>query len=304
MNLEWIDDLLAIIDTGSLSQAAQSRFITQPAFSRRIRTIELKMGVPLIDRTRKPIQAMPALFNLEPRLRDASEVLHELKRDLSSASSEHNELVLGGQHAISSTTTPMLVQAISEHADSRIRLRSANREDCLSLLFTRQIDIALLYRLVGEDTSEKELFMDTHTLDEELLVPVISKQQHANFNTEWKKGSMRIIAYPRNVFLGDVMHRKLLTQLDDSIDVRWSTETALTSAALQLALSGNGVAWIPLTLAGRAIERKELIRLDPKLPVESMSIVAHKLAQQEKAHVTAAWHQITSGQPFRTTDAV
>jgi len=143
MNLEGIDDLLAVVDCGSLSEAAQRRFITQPAFSRRIRAIEKNMGAVLIDRARKPVRAQPALMALEPRLREASQLLHELKRDLSAANSERGELVLVGQHAISTTLAPGLVTAVSENNNTQIRLRSANREDCLSLLLSRQVDVAL-----------------------------------------------------------------------------------------------------------------------------------------------------------------
>jgi DNA-binding transcriptional LysR family regulator len=40
MRLEWLDDILAVAQTGSFSEAAQKRHLTQSAFSRRIRTIE------------------------------------------------------------------------------------------------------------------------------------------------------------------------------------------------------------------------------------------------------------------------
>ena len=41
---------LAVIRTGSFSQAAQSLFITQPALSRRIRALEEELGYRLLDR--------------------------------------------------------------------------------------------------------------------------------------------------------------------------------------------------------------------------------------------------------------
>ena len=40
MRLDWLDDLLAVLEQGSLSRAAESRQLTQPAFSRRIKAIE------------------------------------------------------------------------------------------------------------------------------------------------------------------------------------------------------------------------------------------------------------------------
>lgn len=292
MNLEWIDDLIAVIDTGSLSNAAQRRFITQPAFSRRIRVIEKNMGITLIDRARKPVQAQPSLIALEPRLREASQLLHDLKRDLSNADSKRGELILAGQHAINSTLAPLLVTALGMDGEIRIRLRSANREDCLSLLLTRQVDIALLYQLQHEPSSTREAFVETHVLGKELLIPVVSTEQRSILKREMNGGTMRIIAYPRDVFLGDVLHRKLLPLLDKSIEIKLITETALTSATMQLVLAGNGVAWLPLSLAKNAIHRGELTRLDTSLPVETMSIVALRLAQQDKATIETGWNCI------------
>lgn len=45
---------LAVIRTGSFSQAAQSLFITQPALSRRIRALEEELGYRLLDRRKAP----------------------------------------------------------------------------------------------------------------------------------------------------------------------------------------------------------------------------------------------------------
>lgn len=41
---------LAVTRTGSFSQAAQSLFISQPALSRRIRTLEEELGFRLLER--------------------------------------------------------------------------------------------------------------------------------------------------------------------------------------------------------------------------------------------------------------
>ena len=81
MQLDWIDDILAVIDAGSLAQAAERRFLTQSAFTRRVRVIEEKIGITLFDRSRKPVAIMPGVQALEPELRDLS-VRLRLKHDL------------------------------------------------------------------------------------------------------------------------------------------------------------------------------------------------------------------------------
>ena len=82
MQLDWIDDILAVIDAGSLAQAAERRFLTQSAFTRRVRVIEEKIGITLVDRSRKPVAIMPGVQALDPELRDLSVRLRRLKHDL------------------------------------------------------------------------------------------------------------------------------------------------------------------------------------------------------------------------------
>ena len=58
MNLEtkWLEDFIALAATRSFSQAADKRFVTQPAFSRRIRSLEAMLGLTLVDRSCTPIE--------------------------------------------------------------------------------------------------------------------------------------------------------------------------------------------------------------------------------------------------------
>ncbi len=52
--------LIALADTGSFSKAAEKRFVTQPAFSRRIKSLENWFGVDLVDRSNYPAKLTPA----------------------------------------------------------------------------------------------------------------------------------------------------------------------------------------------------------------------------------------------------
>ena len=78
MRLEWLDDILAVAETGSFQAAAERRHVTQPAFSRRLRAIEESLGVQLFDRTRKPARLMPHALEQAERMRDLACGLREL----------------------------------------------------------------------------------------------------------------------------------------------------------------------------------------------------------------------------------
>src|SRR3989338_7785570 len=58
MNLEskWLEDFVTLAATRSFSQAAEKRFVTQPAFSRRIRSLESALGLCLVNRSCTPIE--------------------------------------------------------------------------------------------------------------------------------------------------------------------------------------------------------------------------------------------------------
>ena len=60
METKWLEDFLSLAETRSFSRSAQLRHVTQPAFSRRIQSLEAWLGADLIDRTSYPTRLTPA----------------------------------------------------------------------------------------------------------------------------------------------------------------------------------------------------------------------------------------------------
>lgn len=76
MDIEWIEDFLVLSDLSSFTIAAQMRNVTQSAFSRRIRSLEEWVGIPLIARDTVP----PRLTTAGHLFRDsASEMVRQLQ---------------------------------------------------------------------------------------------------------------------------------------------------------------------------------------------------------------------------------
>ena len=79
MRLEWLEDLLAVIEHGSMQKASEHRFLTQSAFSRRIQLIEDHLRVSLLDRSTKPAQLRPEVLALKDRLQELALGLRNIK---------------------------------------------------------------------------------------------------------------------------------------------------------------------------------------------------------------------------------
>ena len=295
MRLEWIEDILAVLDAGSLNRAAEQRFLTQPAFSRRMKSIESYVGVELLDRTHKPVQLRPAVLDQQQRLERLSAELRDLLQDLRQQGRRAgNRVLVASQHAITTSLAPGLIKRLPSESDVTIRLRSANRDECFALLVTRQADLVLTYRHLGEPLPVQESFVELCELPEEDMVPVCATEMLEDLNEQYLRGELPLIAYPPDVFLGEVMSRDILPVLRSKVFLRTKVETALTLAALQLALAGVGIAWVPQSLAAEEIQSGRLTLLTDVCGKATLATTAVRLAGPKSDAEESVW-QIVEG---------
>ncbi|MGI3169096.1 LysR family transcriptional regulator [Pseudooceanicola sp. C21-150M6] len=289
MKLEWLEDIVAIFESESLVEAANRRYLTQPAFSRRVRSIEEYLGVELMDRSRKPARPTGMLVEQEDRLRQLSADLKALVVDLRKADREvSSRIVIASQHAI---TTSLLPGLISEHLGDlgyNLRLRSANRSECWGMLITKEADLVLTYKSMSELAEPSEEYVEEILLSKEDLIPV----GRSSLRDRISDGDLSVIAYPSDVFLGKLMD----TNVTPHIDQRWrkevKVETALTVAAMQLAAAGVGIAWIPASMIKNTNNSSELTSFSDILPTPRIATVATRLIGKKAEAETAIWAKL------------
>ncbi len=291
MRLEWLEDILAVADTGSFTEAADRRHLTPSAFSRRIQQIEEHLGVELFDRTRKPIQLKPTTDENKDEIAKLVGNLRQLATDLQRSSRlSGNRLVIASQHALTAAFTPRLLQVVqSRHSELYVRLRSANLDDCFSLLLARHADLAILYQVPDQKLDQSADFLQTRTIGQDKLVPVFSAANKALLNEHFSSGQLPIIAYPNDVFLGQVMDRTILPRVRSLADAVPRVETALTLAALEFAVSAIGVAWVPLSLARKELASGSLHDLSATLPSCDLTITAARLNDETTKSEDLMW---------------
>ena len=287
MRLDWLDDLLAVLDTGSFARAAELRCLTQSAFTRRIRAIEESIGAELFDRSRKPVELLPAIRVQEPEMRALAAGLRRLREGLKRAGQgKGGTLSLACQHAITTTVSPELVAVLTESGDHAVRVRSGNRDECLLMLLSGEVDLAVMYELPGERSLPASHAFDTAILGRDRFVPVAAP--------DVAEGDIwPLIAYPGNVFLGQVMERAVLPRVAAEIGFVRKAETALTLAALQYALNGIGIAWLPEALVRAPLSEGQLVTLDGRLPAQDLDIRMIRIAGEARPDLLAAWAKLT-----------
>lgn len=331
MRLDWLEDILAVIDTGSIRAAAERRAVTQPAFSRRLRAIEARLGVELFDRSRKPVAVHPAIAARADEFRRAAAELRQLTAEIRrTGRARPGRLVIASQHALTATLVPGLVAAELAPEGPGLRLRTANREDCLALLMTRQADVMIGYQTLAEAAAAPGAFLERALLGTERLVPVASPAlvaslaatlpgpapdpaapmppgapspqaapvpQAAPLPPEGPAGGaapaeLPVIAYPADAFLGRVVAAEIQPRLSPGLRPVARVETALTLAGQGFARRGIGIAWLPEGVARPDLDTGALVDLSDRLPGTRLCLVALRLGLDHGPAADRLWQAL------------
>ncbi|MDA8621829.1 hydrogen peroxide-inducible genes activator [Psychrosphaera sp.] len=152
--LQQLKYLVALHDTGHFGQAAKKCFVSQSTLSSAIQALEEQLSSQLIERDHKTF-----LFTAlgQDVVNKARQIL-ELSSDLVASSSSNGDEFLGELHVgIIPTIAPfVLTELIRENSKAypnlKLYLREDTSENCLALLKSGQLDMALL--ATPYDTSE------------------------------------------------------------------------------------------------------------------------------------------------------
>lgn len=245
MNLEtkWLEDFLALAELRNFSRAAQFRNVTQPAFSRRIRSLEHSLGVELIDRATTPLALTPEgrLFHTTARnlLRQMEDGLHQLKGQNGVGP---QPLDFAAAHSLSVTLLPELIQTMSNEGHVlRSRVESIDVDLAVEALQEGRCDFLLAFDI---EALMQPPFLSLSLGNTELR-PVCAPDADGlpRFKPDQAE-PVPILGYSPAAFMGRQVNG-LLRAIDDLPRFQPVMESSLTNLLKVMALNGRGIAWLP-----------------------------------------------------------
>ena len=146
MDIAALQAFVAIADTGSFSRAAHALFLTQPAISKRIATLEIELGTPLFDRIGRGVQLSPAGFALLDQARRILNEVAEAKRRIAGLSEQiKGPLTLGTSYHIGlHRLQPALKAFNQQHPEVHLDLRFMDSEAAALAVETGQLELAFV----------------------------------------------------------------------------------------------------------------------------------------------------------------
>jgi len=139
---------------GSFSKAAKSLFITQPALSISIQKVEKTIGMPLFDRSKKPLRLTEAGTLYIQKFQQIQHMERELAQQLNDLSELNTgSLRIGGSHYFNSYVLPkILTEYKKEHPGIQLELLEAGANELLNLLADHEIDITFNCMIKPKDS--------------------------------------------------------------------------------------------------------------------------------------------------------
>ncbi len=269
LDLDWLEDFLALAESGNFSRAAQARNIAQPAFSRHIKSLEEWVGVDLFDRTSHPVALTAAGIKLRPEIEDA---LLRLEAARQSARAAHDQaevsLQFAATHALSLTFFPAWLSGIETKLPvgrkmGPIQMVSDSFAACEDVMLQRRAQFLLCHghpAVVNRLDDTQFMFVK---VGEDRLLPVTAASAtgaatHSIHAGTSKAAALPVLTYGQASGIGQIMRSVMKSAFDDG---KFTTVFIAHHAVLlkTMALEGRGIAWLPHSLIAADLDAKRLV---------------------------------------------
>lgn len=287
METKWLEDFVSLAETRSFSRSAQLRHVTQPAFSRRIQSLEAWAGTDLVDRSSYPTRLSPAgltLYGQALEVLQAIQTTRAMLRGHVSAAQDVIEFAV--PHTLAFTFFPAWVSSLrSQFGPIKSRLIALNVHDAVMRLVEGNCDLLIAYHHASQPYQLDANRYEMVSLGEETIAPYCKPDEHGNplFELPGKAGRpLPFLAYAQGAYLGQMVDL-ILKHSSAPIHFDRVYETDMAEGLKAMALEGHGVAFLPLSAVRKELRAHQLVSAAP-VDLKDLTITMEVRAYRERAH--------------------
>lgn len=257
MELVWLEDFIALAENGSFIRAADARHVTQPAFSRRIRTLEGWMGVELFTRTPQGATLTEAGKLILPSVREEVARLYRIRSEAREiAGKAARVLQFAATHSLSFTFFPRWIRGAERGTPiEAVRLHSDSMASCEQMLGHGQVQFLLCHRHPEVPPLLPPDQYVSKKVGDDLLTPLASPAARIDS----RQPSMPYLAYTEESGLGRIIDHHLQGK-QDGLQLNPLFSSHLAAVLMSMALEGKGIAWLPKSLTEQEVMDGRLTR--------------------------------------------
>lgn len=267
METKWLEDFVSLAETRSFSRSAQLRHITQPAFSRRIQSLEAWAGTDLVDRSSYPTSLTPAGQTLYAQSLEVLQALQSARAMLRGHASAGQDVIeFAVPHTLAFTFFPVWVSSLRDKfGPIKSRLIALNVHDAMMRLVESGCDLLIAYHHASQPLQLDPDRYDMVVLGQEVLAPYAKAGADGQplFRLPGRAGQpLPYLGYASGAYLGRVTDL-ILKQAGTAIHLDRVYETDMAEGLKVMALEGHGVAFLPHSAVKKELREGLLVSAIP-----------------------------------------
>jgi len=153
MTIQQLQYVLAVVEKGNFTQAAEACFVTQPTLSIQIAKLEEELGKKLLDRLSKPVGIAPGAEEIIERARFALQMLHSMSQIADDQrDDETGTLSVGIIPTLSQYLLPLFLRDFLEsHPRLHLRISEKRSSEIIADIKAFRLDCGILALPVGKE---------------------------------------------------------------------------------------------------------------------------------------------------------
>ncbi|WP_170574842.1 LysR family transcriptional regulator [Ruegeria atlantica] len=291
MEIDWLEDFLALSTAGVFARAADARNISQSAFTRRIKNLEHWAGTPLFDRSVHPVELTAAGKAFKQTAVDTIYALKLSKDDIRSLSRrEADTLDFVALHTLAISFFPSWLNQIVEYLGPiKSRLVAENYSGCAEAILNGSADFMLCYYHPAVPTISDESRYPSATIAKDKIIAVSAANAEGKALFELKETETApYLSYPPDTFLGRISQvciergnlKNALTPIYEN-----SVAEALKSACFER----HGVTFLPAGAVKQELSEGKLVQVsEPDFEVD-IYIKLYRSIERTRPQLERLW---------------
>jgi LysR family transcriptional regulator, hypochlorite-specific transcription factor HypT len=299
MELDWLEDFLALVEHQHFGRAAEARNVSQPAFSRRVRLLEAWLGAPLFNRDTHRVALTAAGEQWRPTAEDLLRRLY-LGREQTRAVAEGfvSTLRFASTHALSITFFPQWLEEIEaeEPLSSSVSLVTDNMAGCERMMQQGQAQFLLCHHHPSTPVSFRPNYFTSIDVGHDVLVPVSAPDPvdptRPRFALPGHLGApVPYLAFGEVSGMGRILASTHALE-GPSMWLAPSFTAHVATVLAAMARAGRGMAWLPLSLITRDLDDGGLVRTGDQRWDVPIDIRLYRPRARQTAAAEAFWARL------------
>lgn len=250
MDVAWLESFLALLEHQSFTRAADAQHISQPAFSRRIRALELWFGEELVDRSTFPVALTAAGVSVRAGAMKTVGELTALREEFRGRQrSPRNAVRVVATHTLATT---FFAPWWTKCDGGPVVLLPTNTLNGYDALLHGGCDLLLAYADRGTPVSMLGPDAEWLVVGRDELAPY--RAIDATFDLPGTAAApVPTVTHGVGSFLGRVTERIVVAT--PTLHLEPVMQSDLTATLAAMVTTGFGVGWLPESLAGQGVSQ-------------------------------------------------